>query len=288
MFAVGRRPPSPRGVERKELDRQLKALIVNPRMPTVPFLVDMDNRGVYDIRTPYPDYSRFNTEGSDMPTLPLKQIEAWVKSYIQRKRWDFAWILARLMYTGSLEPADMNLFQWQGFPGASRLWIYRDGILLPTPVVSPVRTILSNWFGLSGGFDALKGMPLEASTDQFLDDWVSPNSPLVEHPPEQPCDVYEVLERIANSFHDVGSYPRVLLEDLHPEAVQVPEAEERGGVVYVRDTPLYRARPFKAGSGKEKLIPCSSPWGMRWLLGQRERVPPLTFQQASRIRATDD
>jgi hypothetical protein len=268
------------------LEKKLRSLISNPRQLTIPLLVDMNNNGILGPREPFPNVERFEAEAPLTTSLPLAEIEAWVRSYIQRKRWDFAWLLTRLMYMGSLEPVDMNMFQWQGFPGGSRLWIYRDTILLPTPVASPIKTILANWFGLSGGFHAPGGVPMEADTEAFLDDWASPNSPLVENPPSRGGNVYDVLDMVANSFHDCGSYPRATLPDLHAVARRVKGGTIKGDVVYVKDMPLMRTKPFK--KAPPVLIPIGAPWDIIWLHSQLERVPPGLFRQACSLRDVND
>jgi hypothetical protein len=280
MFAIGRYPAGAR-VDAEERLRRLDQMIRNPRQPHIPVYVDLYNLGTTVLIDDYMEVERFEARPSLEVTAPMKLIQQWVQDYILRCRWEFAWMLARLMYMGSLEPVDMNMFQWQGLPGISRLWIWRDGYLLPTPLDGPVKSILANWFSLSGGFYAPGGEVLDADVNAFLDDWASPNSPLVTNSLEGGGDAYDVLDVIAKSFHDPLAYPRISLTDLHREC-KAPEARRVGDVWYQREVPLCRATPFQKGKGG--LIPVGTPWDIEWLQNQKEKVPPRLLLMVAALR----
>lgn len=258
-------------------------LIQDPRVPTVPWMVDLLTDGALVYDTPYPEVCRFRLVTELHPVLPLKKLEHWVRSYLRRQRWELAWDLVRLMYTGSLDPVSMNLFQWQGFPGASPLSIYHDEVLLPTPIVGPIKTILANWFALSGGLSA-PWTTLNGDLKSFLEDWESPNSPLWETDPDTDLDPYEVLERVGHSFQDRLAYPRISTTDLYKAP---PEATVIDGIAWVHGLPLMRTAPFHPCEQYIMIKP-TQPWGWYWLEGQRDRVPPLIYEMAMERRARPD
>lgn len=283
MFTLGRRASGAGGII-EDLKERLRIMLPDPLVPTVPLWMDMDNVGVQYSQA-FSSLERFHADMVTPSTVPMEQIESWVQTYVQRQRWDFAWLLVHLMYHGSLDIVDMNMFQWQGTPGASRLWIWRDGVLLPTPIFGPVRTILGNWFGLSGGFHAPGGIPMNVDIEEFLDDWISPCSPVLLDPPSPGKNAYDVLDMIGDSFHDTRAYPKASLEELHLGLTKIPDTEIRHGVVYVRETPLARVRPHVRGEGN--LISVGYAWDVQWLESQRDRVPKVLYQQAHTLRVSD-
>jgi len=271
MFALGRRSIS-HGV----LD-QLKAFVRNPFTHYVPLLRDMDTRGVLSPSLAL-DIGRFSAQCRIPETIEMSLLEQWVDAYMLRQRWDFAWALILIAYTGSLETPSMDIFQWDGAPGASRLWLWVENYLLPLPVDGPLRGVASNWFGLSGGFYAPSGRAMSVDSEEFLLDWKSPNSPLVLYPMGgEALSPDDALMIVAQAFHDKKAYPAASLDMIYGHKV---DGERKGDVIFRGEIPVTRACPYSRNAPSE----WEGPWDLEWLEGHRGLIPKMIYEQAVRLR----
>lgn len=185
--------------------------------------------------------------------IPFENVSRWVEVLLARRQYRKAWALLTLLYLGRQTLPEPEMFQWQGFPHSSSLWIFdsRRSVLLPVPSGEITRAF-SLWFALSGGLFARSLMRPDFSG--FYQSWFSLSGPYFQAPlgdltPEA------ALDRVKHVFEDLRGLQHATIDVLRQAP---PKTTTEAGIGYLDGHPFMRTSV--AAFPRDV-----NPWGEEWL-----------------------
>ncbi len=212
-----------------------------------------------------------------------KDIEALVEAYFRMGHWDFAYVIVCLAYTGEPELPSLKDIIWEGYPGFSRMWLRRGDNLLPVPLTGPIRLAFETWWCLSMGYSSPTRRFIRVRYDAFEDHFRSLDSPIIHLMPFGYDDPDLVLDALKKAHANDLAYPRFIPKLLDVRTM-LPEAEERGGLVWYGGVPVGFGSDTVARLSQGEARKPDAPWGMNWLEAAKDSIPPRIYQMAKAVR----